>query len=120
MIVDSPLSHQTHLDRLRTVAEEVGGKVVVIECRARDEAEWRRRVERRGAMEGASWHKPGTWEDVDRLLEGYAGCSEFDVGEVPRLVVDTTVADHGVEEAVAMATEFLAKQRGLDSSLDRA
>lgn len=68
------------------------------------------RLERRGASVadgGAGWHKPATWRDLERLLEGYAGCTEYDVGDVPRLVVDTT-ASVEVEELVSSVVEFIA------------
>ncbi|PQQ10263.1 hypothetical protein Pyn_05156 [Prunus yedoensis var. nudiflora] len=52
----------------------------------KDEAEWRRRLERRAeAGGGPGWHKPSTWRDMEKLLDGYGGCTEYDVGDVPKM-----------------------------------
>ncbi|KAL2892332.1 Cytidylate kinase [Bienertia sinuspersici] len=76
VVLDSPLSQRGHLDSVLRIA---GGshRVVIVECRPSDEAEWRRRVE----MRGSEGHKPATWRDMELLLEGYGGCTEYDVGE---------------------------------------
>ncbi|CAL9102297.1 unnamed protein product [Musa textilis] len=106
VVVDSPLSRRAHLDRLVDLAHGAAAGVVVVECRPKDAAEWRRRLEARGAAAGSGeegWHKPGTWDDLQRLLEGYQGCTDYDDGDVPRLVVDTTAAD----EMVATVLEFI-------------
>ncbi|PIN09065.1 2',3'-cyclic-nucleotide 3'-phosphodiesterase [Handroanthus impetiginosus] len=58
VVVDSPLSRRAHLDRLLEMASQSGARVVIIECRPGDEAEWRRRLEERGAAGGSGWHKP--------------------------------------------------------------
>ncbi|KAK9742869.1 hypothetical protein RND81_03G202000 [Saponaria officinalis] len=95
VVIDSPLSRRGHLDEVLRVAAATRHKVVIVECRPSDEAEWRRRVEGRvGEGEsGGGWHKPGTWGDMEMLMEEYGGCTEYEVGEVPKLVVDTTL--HG-------------------------
>jgi hypothetical protein len=63
-----------------------------MECRAVDEEEWRRRLEERGASvdDCGGWHKPKTWDELQKLVEGYQGCTDYDVGDVPRIAVDTT------------------------------
>ncbi|XP_051131676.1 uncharacterized protein LOC127251827 [Andrographis paniculata] len=107
VVVDSPLSRQAHLNCLMEMAARSGARVVVVECKPGDEGEWRRRVEVRGAdCGGMGWHKPATWEDMQRLLEEYGGCWEFDVGDVPKLVVDTTGGVE-VEEMVSKVIEFV-------------
>ncbi|RZS09204.1 hypothetical protein BHM03_00040259 [Ensete ventricosum] len=112
VVVDSPLSRRTHLDRLLDLAHSAAAAgVVVVECRPKDEAEWRRRLEARGAAAGSGeegWHKPGTWEELQRLLEGYQGRTDYDVSDVPRLVVDTTAVD---DEMVATVLEFIRSAR---------
>ncbi|XP_074585362.1 uncharacterized protein LOC141841135 [Curcuma longa] len=119
VVIDSPLSRQAHLDHLIDLAH--GGDssagaagLVVIECRPSDADEWRRRIEERGAAAteaagggGEGWHKPATWEQLQELLEGYQGCTDYDVGRVPRLVVDTTSPETGFEEMVARVLEFI-------------
>ncbi|KAK6136436.1 hypothetical protein DH2020_029821 [Rehmannia glutinosa] len=108
VVVDSPLSRRAHLDRLLEMAStERGARVVIIECKPGDEAEWRRRVESRGGDGGSGWHhKPSTWAEMERLLEGYDGCWDYDVGEVPKLVLDTT-ANVEIGEMVSKVIEFV-------------
>ncbi|KAF3445020.1 hypothetical protein FNV43_RR14713 [Rhamnella rubrinervis] len=107
VVVDSPLSRRAHLDRLLQLASTHGARVLIVECKPKDEAEWRRRLELRGeAAQGTSWHKPSTWRDMERLLEGYGGCTDYDVGGVARMVVDTT-ARGGVEGVVSGVVEFI-------------
>ncbi|GMP66893.1 hypothetical protein CsSME_00027064 [Camellia sinensis var. sinensis] len=111
VVLDSPLSRRAHLDRLLQLAADAGARLLVVECVPKDKAEWRRRLERRGAAEGASWHKPSTWRDLERLLEAYGGCSAYDVGDVPKLVLDTT-APVGVAELVSAVIRFIDSCRG--------
>ncbi|PON35522.1 P-loop containing nucleoside triphosphate hydrolase [Parasponia andersonii] len=108
LVIDSPLSRRAHLDRLLDLASSNGARLVIVECKPSDQAEWRRRLERRGEARGggAGWHKPATWRDIERLLDGYAGCTEYDVGGVPRIVVDTT-ASVGFEELVSSVVDFI-------------
>lgn len=109
VVVDSPLSRRARLDRLVRLASSYGARIAVVECRPGDEAEWRRRLEAR--RDAGSWHKPATWRDLERLLEAYGGCTEYDLGGVPRLVVDTTRGGDG-GAAAAAAEEFVAAVRG--------
>lgn len=100
VVIDSPLSRRSHLDMLTRLA---GVLVVVVECRPGDNEEWRRRLESRGSAVangggGDGWHKPKTWAELERLLEGYQGCTDYEIGDVPRIVVDTT--DPTVDEQV--------------------
>uniref|UniRef100_A0A0E0AFZ9 Uncharacterized protein n=1 Tax=Oryza glumipatula TaxID=40148 RepID=A0A0E0AFZ9_9ORYZ len=91
VVVDSPLSRRAHLDALTSLP---GALVIVVECRPGNEEEWRRRLEKRGAAVpedgGDGWHKPKTWTELERLRDGYQGCTDYEFGDVPRIVVDTT------------------------------
>lgn len=107
VVVDSPLSRRAHLDRLLQIADSAGARLVVVECKPRDRDEWRRRLEQRGG----SSHKPATWRDLERLLKGYGGCTEYGVGDVPKMVVDTT-APVGVGELRSSVLEFIASHAG--------
>uniref|UniRef100_A0A803N9W6 P-loop containing nucleoside triphosphate hydrolase protein n=2 Tax=Chenopodium quinoa TaxID=63459 RepID=A0A803N9W6_CHEQI len=109
VVVDSPLSRRHHLDAVRRISGETH-RVLIVECRPSDEGEWRRWVERRGEEDGGVGHKPATWQDMERLLEGYDGCTEYDVGEVPRLVVDTT--NCGVDGVLCSVIEFIENHCG--------
>ncbi|EEF29503.1 conserved hypothetical protein [Ricinus communis] len=97
---------KSHLDQLIQLASSAGARLVIIECKPSDKGEWRRRLERRAGGDQASWHKPSTWRDLERLLEEYGGCTEYDVGDVPKLVLDTSAVD-GVEELVSSAAKFI-------------
>ncbi|KAL7137885.1 hypothetical protein ABFS83_10G124600 [Erythranthe nasuta] len=106
VVVDSPLSRRAHLDRLLEIASRSGGRVVVVECIAGDEVEWRRRLESRGGDGGSGWHKPSTWREMEGLLEGYGGCWDYDAGDVAKLVLDTT-ASVDVAELVSKVIGFV-------------
>lgn len=106
VIIDSPLSRRAHLDRLVQVASSTGSLLVIVECKPLDEGVWRRRLEQRGKGDQASWHKPSTWQDLERLLEGYGGSTDYDVGDVPKIVLDTSVAV-AVDELVSRVVDFV-------------
>lgn len=91
VVIDSPLSRRAHLDRLLDMAKENDARLVIVECKPGDEAEWRRRIEARGEDDnGSRWHKPKTWQEMEKLLESYDRCWDYDVEKVPKLVLDTT------------------------------
>jgi predicted kinase len=108
VVVDCPLSRPTHLDRLARLPAAL---VVVVECRPGDEAEWRRRLEERGGAladgGGDGWHKPKSWAELERLVEGYQGCTDYDTGDVPRIFVDTTDPMVGSEAIAARVVDFI-------------
>ena len=105
LVIDSPLSRRAHLDQLLALAPAA---VVVVECRPRDVATWRRRLELRAADgDLAGWHKPATWRDMERLMEEYGGCTEYDLGDVPRIAVDTTEEGVGVSELLSSVLDFI-------------
>ncbi|KAJ7006286.1 hypothetical protein D5086_004517 [Populus alba] len=106
VIIDSPLSRRAHLDRLVQVASSTGSLLVIVECKPLDEGVWRRRLEQRGKGDQASWHKPSTWQDLERLLEGYGGSTDYDVGDVPKIVLDTSAAV-AVDELVSRVVDFV-------------
>lgn len=106
VIIDSPLSRRAHLDRLVQVASSTGSLLVIVECKPLDEGVWRRRLEQRGKGDQASWHKPSTWQDLERLLEGYGGSTDYDVGDVPKIVLDTSLAV-AVDELVSRVVDFV-------------
>ncbi|KAL5697427.1 hypothetical protein ACHQM5_030743 [Ranunculus cassubicifolius] len=115
VIIDSPLSNQTHLDHLKDIASSSGACLLIIECVSRNVAEWRRRVVERGMNDESSWHKPATWQDLNRLIEGYRGCYDYDIGNVPKLVVDTT-AKASVQELVSAVLTFIVSHVGSSDS----
>lgn len=109
VVIDSPLSHRAHLDALTRLP---GAVVVIVECHPGDKEEWRRRLEKRGAAVangggGDGWHKPKTWADLQRLVEGYQGCTDYEIGDVPRIVVDTTDPTVDAEAIAAKVVGFI-------------
>ncbi|KAF8412727.1 hypothetical protein HHK36_000696 [Tetracentron sinense] len=113
LVLDSPLSRRAHLDRLLQLASSSSGgaRVFVVECIPQDQLQWRRRLQRRAASDTASWHKPATWQELETLVEGYGGSSDYDVGGVPKLVVNTTAAV-GIEELVSEILQFIVSHAG--------
>ncbi|KAK7320431.1 hypothetical protein VNO77_29896 [Canavalia gladiata] len=115
VLLDSPLSRLDHLHRLRHLAASTATRLLIIECKPSDHAEWRRRLEDRGG-EGGGGHKPATWEELQKLLEGYGGSTEYDVGDVPSMVVDTT-AQVPLEELCSAALDFIFSYAGKPPSI---
>ncbi|KAG7037505.1 hypothetical protein SDJN02_01132, partial [Cucurbita argyrosperma subsp. argyrosperma] len=111
VIVDTPLSRRSHFCHLTDVASTAGVRLLIVECKPSDPTEWRRRLESRGADDRTNWHKPSTWREIEMLLESYGGCTEFDVGDVPRLVVDTT-APVSFDEIVSTVIDFIVSNGG--------
>ncbi|GFY96246.1 hypothetical protein Acr_11g0005520 [Actinidia rufa] len=66
VVIDSPLTSQVHRDRLVHLAESTRARLITVECRPRDEYEWRQCLERR-AMADQSY-KPSTWGDLQEML----------------------------------------------------
>lgn len=121
VVVDSPLSRRAHLEALTRLP----ALVVIVECCAVDEKEWRRRLEERGASVvngshggggggGSGWHKPKTWGELEKLLEGYQGCTDYDIGDVPRIVLDTTDPKVDPEAIAAKVVGFVSSLLGRD------
>lgn len=100
VIIDSPLSSMSRFNEVARVASSYGARLVIVECKPSDVVEWRRRLEARGGS--GSWHKPSTWQDMEKLLEKYGGCTEYNVGDdVAKVVVDTC-SSVKIEELVSM------------------
>jgi predicted kinase len=95
IILDSPFWKLTY-DNAQALADEHGARLVVIECRCADEAEWRRRIGARQG-DGSPVQRTTTWESLQEFRRRYD--SETYAITVPHLVVDTsteqpeTVAD---------------------------
>ncbi|KAK7276733.1 hypothetical protein RIF29_17878 [Crotalaria pallida] len=105
VLLDSPLSRRSHLDRLLLLSSSSSARLLVIDCKPSDHAEWRRRLESRGAGGGGGGHKPATWPELEKLLEEYGGCTEYEMGDVAKLVVDTTSLP--LEKLCSSALDFI-------------
>ena len=51
------------------------------------------------------------WQDLEKLLEGYGGCTEYDVGDVPKMVVDST-GPVEFEELCSNVLQFVVSHAG--------
>ena len=36
------------------------------------------------------WHKPAQWSDIEKILEKYVGCFEYNTGSTKKMMIDTT------------------------------
>ncbi|XP_078433226.1 uncharacterized protein LOC144704623 [Wolffia australiana] len=107
VVLDSPLSSRARLDQLLRAAAGAG-RAVVVECAPPAEPVWRRRLAARAAGgAGAAWHKPADWAALRRLVEGYAGEDEYELGDVPRLVLDGAAEGVSVEDRVEQVVRFV-------------
>eukprot|EP00249_Psilotum_nudum_P010039 c22298_g1_i1 orf=122-796(+) len=110
VIVDSTLSRPTLYLTAAALAQRYRARLLVIECVSSDIKEWERRLvdramedqRRLSGAEGCSlerqgWHKPSCWEDLEKLVDGYNGCWEYDMPLAKKLVIDTTSS---IQEAV--------------------
>ncbi|GFY96244.1 hypothetical protein Acr_11g0005500 [Actinidia rufa] len=102
VIIDSSLTSQAHRDRLVQLAESTRARLIIVECRPSDEYEWRQRLERRAIFDQS--YKPSTWGDLQKMLGKY---EDYDVGAVPKLILDTTkVFKEGVLVSAILAIAF--------------
>jgi len=90
VIVDSPLWQRTY-DNARALADEVGARLIVVECRCTDETVWRRRIEARQGN-GLPPRRTTSWESLQAFRARYDRDRNQDAYpiEVPHLIVDTS------------------------------
>ncbi|KAK4341797.1 hypothetical protein RND71_037613 [Anisodus tanguticus] len=70
----------THVQGETVADVEPGPSIKSSDCKPSDEAKWRRRLKRRSEVDGSSLHKSSTWQEMEKLLEGYERCWDYDVG----------------------------------------
>lgn len=90
LVCDSPLGYRRSYDRAVRIAEEAGAQIAVVECVCSDEAEWRRRIESRQAVQLPSHHTTD-WSAVQTFLRRTAADAEYAI-EHPHLVLDTAAS----------------------------
>ncbi|KAI8002908.1 hypothetical protein LOK49_LG08G03400 [Camellia lanceoleosa] len=104
VVLDSPLLHRAHLDRLLELSTTTKLPLVIVECIPRDRVQWKLRLEKQqqqqeevvngggGGGDGATccWYRPSTtWDDLQRQLNTFIDY-EVGEGEIRKLTVDTT------------------------------
>jgi hypothetical protein len=65
---------------------------------------------------GDGWHKPKTWAELERLLEGYQGCTDYEIEDVPRIVVDTTDPTVDAQAIAAKVVGFVSSHLACSQS----
>ncbi|KAK9156293.1 hypothetical protein Sjap_003773 [Stephania japonica] len=131
LVLDSPLSHPAHLCRLQRLAASSSARLLIIHCAPRDQVEWRRRLENRVSVSSSAGHdldddheyddshKPATWQELEALIEGYGGQADYDTGDVPMLVVDTTKPGWALHEQLSVVVQFIEEHTHGPTSFDR-
>jgi 8-oxo-dGTP pyrophosphatase MutT (NUDIX family)/predicted kinase len=103
VVADSPLGYGESYHRAVQHGRETGARLLVVECKCSDEAEWRRRIEQR-ARRGLASHHATEWSRVDAFHQR-AAADPYEV-DVPRLVVDTVAP---LDEAVARVLAWIER-----------
>jgi predicted kinase len=85
VVCDSPLLRGVY-EQARTIAEETGATLVVVECRCPDEGIWRDRIEARASL-GLPAHHTTTWEAV-LAWRGRTADAVYEITG-PHLIVET-------------------------------
>ncbi|KAL4419254.1 hypothetical protein ABPG77_001192 [Micractinium sp. CCAP 211/92] len=114
LVVDCPLARRSLYDRAVTLAAEHGARLALVELEPRDSAEWRRRVEARGAADAGTdnCHKPGSWADIQAIAARNAGSEAWSEalgeGEPPlRLQLDSTAPGSDTAAQLAAVLSML-------------
>eukprot|EP01057_Protomagalhaensia_wolfi_P001648 Protomagalhaensia_wolfi_Nauph_80__1647@NODE_2015_length_1243_cov_22_092193_g1575_i0_p1_GENE_NODE_2015_length_1243_cov_22_092193_g1575_i0NODE_2015_length_1243_cov_22_092193_g1575_i0_p1_ORF_typecomplete_len183_score17_83AAA_33/PF13671_6/3_2e18CPT/PF07931_12/1e10Zeta_toxin/PF06414_12/8_3e09AAA_16/PF13191_6/7_8e05CoaE/PF01121_20/0_11CoaE/PF01121_20/1_9CoaE/PF01121_20/2_8e03Cytidylate_kin/PF02224_18/0_0051Cytidylate_kin/PF02224_18/46AAA/PF00004_29/0_00093SKI/PF01202_22/0_0036AAA_22/PF13401_6/0_0021AP len=100
-VVDSPLSSEARFHQLQEIAQAGAAKLLVVECNALNRDIWRSRLEQRSTC----GHKPGSWSELETLIQRQQGNHEYDMETVPRLLIDTTSLS--IEEASLRIAKFV-------------
>jgi predicted kinase len=109
VICDSPLSEAGGYALANAMACDAAARLVVVECICSSEAEWRRRIEERGAL-GLPSHHVTSWETLEAHLRRRAAASSYPI-DAPHLRVDTAAP---LEEVARQVISWLAAGSGGD------
>lgn len=93
VIVDSPLSKQSLYYRMKTIAEESNGFIILVECKSSNTDLWAERLRLRSRKATKeTCHKPASMEDIEKLVYKYQGKEQWHLQEegLEFLSVDTT------------------------------
>ena len=104
VICDSPLSEVGGYTAACHVARSVSARLVVVECVCSSRAEWRRRIEKRAALQLPAHHVT-SWDDLVAHLQRRAATSDYPI-DAPHLVVDTVEA---LEDVVRQVVTWLSR-----------
>ncbi|XP_038704252.1 uncharacterized protein LOC120000301 [Tripterygium wilfordii] len=90
VLLDCPLSHQSHFDLLRQVAVHANAELVIVECRPQD-FKWKEWINQRQGTSSSSGaqFKTETWEEIKKLKGERYG--DYETGNIRKVIVDTTM-----------------------------
>ncbi|KAF5745945.1 hypothetical protein HS088_TW06G00110 [Tripterygium wilfordii] len=90
VILDCPLSHQSHFDLLKQAAVHENAELVIVDCRPQG-FKWKEWINQRQGTRSSSGaqFKTETWEDVKKSYGERYG--DYDTGNIRKVIVDTTM-----------------------------
>ncbi|MEQ8765887.1 MAG: ATP-binding protein [Planctomycetota bacterium] len=88
VITVSPLSSRERFGAARSTGEQLGARVVVVECRL-DEDTWRQRLAQ-SPPDGKD-HRIRSWPDIEAMLERSAGAWNYAITDAEHIVLDTAL-----------------------------
>mmetsp|Transcript_30707 Transcript_30707/g.78494 ORF Transcript_30707/g.78494 Transcript_30707/m.78494 type:complete len:197 (-) Transcript_30707:1665-2255(-) len=116
VVIDCPLAHVWLYDRAVELAQQCHARLVVVEVGCGNEAEWRSRLEARGAQDAGTEraHKPGSWDALQATLQRYKGCYTWSTDGSRQVQHHVRVDTAGRDEAsVAAAVRQQLADMGL-------
>jgi predicted kinase len=87
VICDSPLNFPVSYEKARSIAEETGATLAIIECRCSDPQAWQRRIDARKALHLPSHHQTD-WQAFQAILPQMQATASYPIID-PHLIVDT-------------------------------
>ncbi|THG00052.1 hypothetical protein TEA_018113 [Camellia sinensis var. sinensis] len=119
LIIDSSLHHEAHLEKLHQLSASTKACLVIVECIPRDRYEWKQWLKHRSESEEMPfWYKPSTWDDLNNILLELYDNFDYDMKDVPTLVIDTTEYVKDSKLADAVKNNGLNKKPLLDTKTD--
>jgi predicted kinase len=108
VIVDSPLSKQSLYYRMKTVAEESKGFVVIVECKSSNTELWAKRLRSRGQNSTReTCHKPASMADIEELVQKYQGAEKWHLHEEGLKIFSVDTTTLSTKEQVNMARNYI-------------
>jgi predicted kinase len=107
VICDSPLNFPVSYEKARSIANETGAMLAIIECRCSDPQEWQRRINARKALHLPSHHQTD-WQALKAILPQMCATASYPITD-PHLIVDTA---RPLAEVVDEIVGWLERQSG--------
>lgn len=107
VIGDSPLNFPVSYEKARSIAEETGAMLAIIECRCSDPQTWRQRIDARKALHLPCHHQTD-WQALQAILPQMRATASYPIID-PHLIVDTV---RPLAEVVDEIVGWLEQQSG--------